>query len=364
MQRSIFFLLSILALTSGCSNKPIVNSDQFQPLILKTDQFTSESEKTLFEAETQYEKAINSNLTYYSPSSMAQATELLYLARDFEIRGLQNDSLISSKKVLALLNLAEKNKTNVERILKPLLAQKLILEEVKSPQVLPKEFNNQMLDIQELVADIESSDEVITIETIQPILNNLKQLEIDTLLTIHWQPAKETLDKAKEENANKNAPQSFNVAQKILKESEIVIRNNVSNRELVAEEGLKALRSAQHVLYIARDAERLVHLDKGRAENAILDMEDLLHKISIALKAGDFRHMALTDQVNAIAQSAETQGSRLIAPLQTRISFLEQLLESSTPEENEASSSQNVIDHDPEVEASNEVIISNEMSEN
>lgn len=349
MQRSIFFLLSILVLTSGCSNKPVVNSDQFQPLILKTEEFTSESEKTLFEAETEYEKAINSNFNFYSPSSMTQATELLYLARDFEIRGLQNDSLISSKKALELLHLAEKNKSNVERILKPVLAQKLILEEIKSPQVLPKEFNNQMLDIQELVADIESSDEVITTETMQPILDNLKQLELDTLLTIHWQPAKETLEKAKEENANKNAPQSFGTAKKILEESENIIRNNFNNRELVAAEGLKALRSAQHVLYIARDAEQLVHLDKGRAENAILEMENLLHKISIALKAGDFRHMALTDQVNAIAQSAETQGSRLIAPLQTRISFLEQLLESSTTEEDEAS---------------NEAIISNEINHN
>ena len=74
---------------------------------------------------------------------------------------------------------------------------------------------------------------------------------------------------------------------------------------------------------MARDAELLDQLSKKQAESVALQIEELLQKIVLALKIQDVRHMSLLDQANAIAQAAETQASRLMAPLQAKIAELE-----------------------------------------
>jgi hypothetical protein len=339
-------IIAAVTLSTGCANQRLANYEQLDSISTEAaEEFSGDSERALASAESRYEAAVASDMDFYAPLHMEQATETLYQARGFEIKGLQDESLAASSKVITVLRLAEKNKTNVESMLQPLLKQKQVLEELNSPRVLPEEFKEQLEEIKDLIKDIESKEKVITNDIMQPILDDLKELELDTLLTIHWQPAQKTLDKAKDEDADKNAPQSFTKAEEIVEESETKIRNNYSDREFVARQGLKALRTAQHALYLARDAELLVKMDKKRAENAALAMENLLNKIAVALKMGDVRHMALADQVNAIAQAAETQGSRLIAPLQARINMLENQLESATTNVNET----NVTEPEPTV---------------
>lgn len=329
-----YLLITALIFLSACSSQPVVNYEQINSITAEDEEvFSADSERLLAAAETKHDAASKAEMNFYAPAHMRQASEKLDLARDFALKGLPDESIAASSKVIQLLRLAEKNKTSVETMLQPLLKQKLILEQLNTPLVLSDQFNHQLDSIQKLIEDIESNEAVITENTMLPILNEMKQLELDTLLTIHWQPAKETLEKAKDENADDNAPRSFAIANQMVEQSETIIRNNFGDRKRVAAEGLKALRAAQHALYIARDAELLYQLDKKRAENAALAMEDLLTKIADALKTGDVRHMALTDQANAIAQAAETQGSRLIAPLQSRIDFLENLLESKPVDE-------------------------------
>ena len=317
-----------LALSTGCASKSIAIQKQTEPKTAPN--FTDDSERALLEAEVRHENAVNAELKFYAPLNMEQSTEVLKLARDHELKGLQSESIIASAKVINLLQLAEKNKTKVEKILQPILRQKKELEKLNCPQVLPSEFENQLAAINDLIKKIEINESVISKEKMQTILTDLKRLELDTLLAVHWQPAKDTLDKAKDENANNNAPKSYMFAEKLVSEAELEIRNNFSNRELVANKGFKALRSAQHALYLARDSEFLIKLDHQRAENAALMMVELLAKIGVVLQVGDVRHMALIDQANAIAQSAETQASRLIAPLQTKISELEKQLALAT----------------------------------
>lgn len=323
-------LLSGLLLTSGCANKRLANQDQFDQLASeKAEQFAGDSEKALLEAEVKHEEAVNADMYFFAPLHMEQATEALNLARNHELKGLQSDSLIASSKVLTLLQLAQENKLKVKSQLVALLTQKKLLEDLNCPQVLPSEFDDQLEAIGELVKKIESGEAVKT-EAVQTVLTNMQELELETLLVIHWQPAKKTLDKAKDENADDNAPKSFILAEELVAQAEIEIRNNYRNREMVEKKGLKALRSAQHALYLARDAELLVQLDNQGAEKAALIFENLLATIGTALKAGDVSHMALIDQANALAQSAETQASRLIAPLQIQITKLEKQLALAT----------------------------------
>jgi hypothetical protein len=321
-------LLSALIISTGCASKQLTQDESFdQSALEKASEFSGDSERALIEAEVKYEAAISSNMNFYAPLHMKQASEKLAKAREAELKGLLSDSLIASAKVITLLQLAEDNKKKVEVLLKPIFVQKKALEELNTSKVLPNQYNDRLEDIKELVAKIEQDKESITPNEINSILVDLQQLEVDTLLEIHWQPAKDTLEKAEDEDADTNAPTSFEIAEELVEQAEKDIRAEYSNRALVKEKGLAALRSSQHALYVARDAEQLLKLNNKRAEEAVLKFEALLAQIGNTLKAKDLRHMALQDQATALAQNAETQASRLIAPLQNRITELEKKIE-------------------------------------
>ena len=323
----ITLLLSTL-LATGCASKQLAQDVTFDQSALDiASEFSGDSEKALLQAEVKYEAAISAQMKFYAPLHMVQVDKALALARESELKGLQSDSITASAKVITLLQFATLNKNKVEILLKPLLQQKKILEKINSPRVLPEEFDDRLEDIKNLITKIEEGKESITPSEIEAVLEDLHLLELETLLEIHWQPAQDTLEKAEDEDADKNAPKTFIIAEKLVEKAEHDIRAQYSNREWVSEQGLSALRAAQHALYAARDAEQLLRLNNERAENTVLRFEALLAKIGATLKAKDMRHMALEDQATALAQSAETQASRLIAPLQKRIAELEKQLE-------------------------------------
>lgn len=326
MLRTLLYtmLLSVLIVSTGCASKRLAQDENFdQSALEKASEFSGDSERALVEAEVKYEAAINSDMDFYAPLHMEQARNTLAKAREAELKGLLSDSLIASAKVITLLQLAEDNKKKVEVLLKPLLVQKTALEELNAAKVLPDQYIDRLADIKELVAKIEQDKESITPSEITSALIDLQQLELNTLLEIHWQPAKDALEKAEDEDADTNAPMSFQIAEELVEQAEKDIRAQYENRELVKEKGLAALRSSQHALYVARDAEQLLKLNNKRAEEAVLNFEALLAQIGNTLNAKDFRHMALQDQATALGQHAETQASRLIAPLQNRITELE-----------------------------------------
>jgi hypothetical protein len=320
----VFFAVLII---TGCAHSSRTPDAQLERLTLETLELTNTSERAIAAAESRYETAVKANMYFYAPLSMQQADDTLALAREAEIKGLQSDSIIASAKVISLLDLAETNKEKVNTILLPLLQQKHVLEELNSPRVLPTEFNDQLTDIKSLIRKIEDGADNIPPSKVEITLVGLKKLELNTLLEIHWQPAKNTLTKAKNENADNNAPASFALAKKLIDDAERDIRTQYSDRALVTKKGLAALRASQHALYTGRDAVQLLKLNHQNAEEAVLRFKSLLDQIGATLKAPDFRHMALQDQATALAQSAETQASRLIAPLQKRIAALEKQLE-------------------------------------
>ena len=186
-------LLTVLftsILTTGCASKRLAQNESYDLSALeKASEFEGDSEKALMEAEVKYEAALNADMNFYAPLHMIQANEALAAARIAELKGLQSESIIASAKVITLLQFANNNKQKVEVILKPLLQQKLILEQLNSPRVLPDEFEDSLEDIKDLITKIEEGEKDITPSEIESVLKDLNQLELDTLLEIHWQPA-------------------------------------------------------------------------------------------------------------------------------------------------------------------------------
>lgn len=324
MQNPILLIsLALFVFISGCSSQQVENTDQADVINVDGQPITSPSEQALAEADALFEQAINDNLSFYSPSSMVKATQSIALARDNALNGFQTDSLAASQQTMQFLKDAKKNKALVEKNLRPLIQQKKVLEALNAPLVIPTQYNNQLNSIQTLISEIENDQVVISDERIQSTLNDFRLLELETLLSIHWLPAQNTLEKAKNESADIYAPISFLAAQEQLAQTKIDISNDMRDINAIEISGKQSLRAAQHALYLARDAQLLIQMNNQRAEIAVINMEKLLQKISRALKVDDVNYMSLLDQANAIAQAAETQASRLSATLNARIAELE-----------------------------------------
>ncbi len=322
---STLIILSILI--TGCANKVTSNQNIIEPYIAdQTEEDSASSERALIEAENQYDAVLQGDIEFYSPLTIQKAKETLKLAQSKELTADKQDSLKASNNVLLLLKSAQENKEKVERLLKKILTQKKILDNLKTPHILTAEYNAQVSNIKNIIQKIENNEEAEALKASDKIYSDLQTLELNTLLAIHWAPAQKTLQKAKEEGAINFAKKSFLLASDAVNNAENLIRSDYKNHSKVEINGTTALRVAQKALYTSRDAKFLSGLDHEQAEGVVLRFQDLIAKIGVALKSKDLRHMALEDQANALAQVAETQSSRLAASLNEKIADLEEQL--------------------------------------
>ncbi len=300
-----------LSLLSGCAAQRIANEDSVsQATTEKVSELGNDSERALSQAEAAYATASSEDLSFYAPLHMEQIQQALKQARSHELAGDAQASIESSARVLSLLDSALKNKARAQSALSPLFAQKAVLDEIKAGSVMSARYQREMKELRSLISMIEAGESDKVIDKSAGVLKSLQQLELDTMLRLHWQPANETLEKADDEDADTHAPATFSDAELQVEKAAQTIRRHYQDRALTESTGKDALRAAQHALYIAREAKNITRLDSAQAEQAALEFEGYLHQLSMTLGAGDMRHMALKDQTLAIVQYAEEQARR------------------------------------------------------
>lgn len=300
-----------LSLLSGCAAQRIANEDSVtQATTEKVSELGNDSERALSQAEAAYATASSEDLSFYAPLHMEQIQQALKQARSHELAGDAQASIESSARVLSLLDSALKNKARAQSALSPLFAQKAVLDEIKAGSVMSARYQREMKELRSLISMIEAGESDKVIDKSAGVLKSLQQLELDTMLRLHWQPANETLEKADDEDADTHAPATFSDAELQVEKAAQTIRRHYQDRALTESTGKEALRAAQHALYIAREAKNITRLDSAQAEQAALEFEGYLHQLSMTLGAGDMRHMALKDQTLAIVQYTEEQARR------------------------------------------------------
>lgn len=334
MFRHNFLLAAMLAATlatTGCASKKLANQDAFDSLATaKAEQFAGDSEKALDNAEQAYKNAKDAELDFYAPLHMEQLRDALKQARALELEGKTTETVKVSAKVVTLYEGGLQNKQKAEGQLPALIQQKATLDEIKANNVLPGEYKAAMDDFKELISLIETGDEAKAAKDSEAVLKDLQAIELDVMLTQHWQPAKKTLDKAEKEDADSNATKTFEYAENLVQNAERIIRQSYTDRELVEKTGKDALRAAQHALFIGREVATLVSMNKAQAETVALQFEDYLGQIGSAIKADDVRHMSLQDQTLALKQFAEEQNARVAAQYKQQIANLNAQIEQIT----------------------------------
>jgi len=323
MQRNNLLLSAILTatlVTTGCAAKKIANQDAFDTLAnQKAEQFAGDSEKALKKAEEAYIKAKEAELDFYAPLHMEQLRETLKKARTVELEGNTKETIQVCAKVVALYEGALKNKEKVGTLLPALIEQKNILDDIKSMNILPSDYQSGMDDFKELISLIEAGEQDKANKDSAAVLKDLQEIELDTMMTQHWQPAKDTLDKAEDEDADTKAAITYEHAEQLVDSSEQQIHLHYKDHELVTKTGKEALRAAQHALYIGREVSTLIRMNETQAETAALKFESYLADIGSAIHAEDVRFMSFQDQTLALKQHAEAQNEKATAPYKLQI---------------------------------------------
>ena len=321
------FCCLMALLNSGCANKQIAYQETFESLANETaESFAGDSERALNEAEQAYKAANNAELDFYAPLHMQQIRDTLKQARSLELEGNSDATIQMSAKVVALYEAGKRNKAKVEALLPALIQQKNTLDEIKANNILPGDYRDGMDDVKELISLIEAGEEVRAAKESGAVLADLQRIERDTMLRQHWFPARETLDKAEDEDADNNAAQTFASAEQLVDDAERIIRQSYSDRRLVEKTGKQALRAAQHALFIGREVSLLVKMTHAQAEQAALKFENYLGQIGSVIDAQDLRHMSLEDQTLALKQYAGEQAGKISAEYQKQIKALNALI--------------------------------------
>ena len=323
-------LVSILIsplLINGCAQQGIANQDEFDQLAhQKAEEYVGKTRSALEKAEDVYGQAKSQQLNVLAPLHWQQLSDAIKKARTADLEGNNDASVEAAAWVMTYFESAQKVKAQVETQLGDVLAQQAVLLELKSDRILKRDYRDLIGELKKLARDIESGQAKDIADDAAELLEEMQELELNTMLEIHWRPARDTLDKAEDEGTDDFAPETFAIAERLTRKARYTIREQYQNREICDGVGIEALRASQHALYIGREAEKIINMDIDDAEEAALRFEGYLHQVSTALGAGDLRNMAFLDQTLALVQKAGEQKSAAEKPLLKQIEQLQSQL--------------------------------------
>ncbi len=304
------FLVSTLcasALLQGCASAKLANQAALTAAAdAKASEFGDNSELALQRAESAHETAVNEQLNFYAPHTMEKLAEALNEAQKAHDNQQTAQAVKAAASVLTLLENGQRNKAEAQKLLAPVFEHKQRVDEIKGQTVLPSDYQSVLDDIQDLIGYIEEGKSDQAVAESEDVIDDLKTLERNTMLTVHWQPAVDVLDQAEDEDADDHASQTYADAEQKVETAQEFISVNFSNRVESQKLGLEALRASQRALFIGRESQALQKLDAEKAEQAALKEEERLRQIGIAVGVSDLRYMALTDQSNAIIEHIQT----------------------------------------------------------
>jgi hypothetical protein len=289
---------------SGCSHQPQLppHEVQYQRYLSEnTEALQQEQEQALDSAEQALEESEQQQLAFYSPGYAEQLSTAVTAARRASLADDQQALVDEAAKALASLQLGLETKQQGQRLLADILARRDEVTALQADKVARRSYQAFQQALQDAFMALEQSNPPDE-DTLQALLNQLDELEQQTLLTRFWQPAQRTLAQAESEDADELAPATYASATTAVADVERYIRQTDSQIDTATQQGHQALRQAQHALFVAREAKRLQQLNAREAEQTVLRFESLLHELSLAVDGADRRHMALYDQMLAIKQ--------------------------------------------------------------
>lgn len=292
------FIMTIAA----CTSTPKTNQDIFNEITRATEvSYESDAEKALSQAEATLRQAQLESLDFFAPAAFANIEREVRNARQANVEGKTARIQNANQTAASQLQQGLRTKKTVQEQLAQPLRHKKTLDHIKAAHVSRIQYRIIMQNLLQFVERVERED-TISAGEISALLEQMKALEIETVLTVHWQPAAQVLAQAKTENADQLAPKTYTHAASTVSAAEAQIRTQYQAIDVVTQIGQDALRAAQQALFVAREARLLVNATPSSAEAFVLRMQTYFFDIAQTLDGLDVRHLSLQDQALAIQQ--------------------------------------------------------------
>lgn len=312
-------LISSIALAiTGCIGKtssPIISTQVVStsaPTEARTPKIAIEK------AEKALEKAKKEHLGFYSPRHNKEAEDSLKNAKK-RLKQLEsgNDSFLDifstntpQKAVddadIAVIKVEAgiKYKALVKEHLAPALEQLDRLDKLKAKQHFFKDYKRSFKELRSIILDIESDDIKDAKEDQEPLLKEMKALEIKTVEYITLNETRLLINRLDKADGEYHVPTLHKEAKDSLKEAETYIRENPRNLTKVKEVGKKAYHAALHAVNVL---DRVKSMSEDSHEKIILEFESLLAPIAKLLKEENYAFEDIAKQADIIKEAVSKQ---------------------------------------------------------
>jgi len=313
-------LLAVIttSLITACANTELATQKIDNAAMKQAAQTNITPTQAVENAYLALDKANKNELTFYTPlhfNGVQKSFDKITLLQQQNSvsQDSSKDKLIITEafKAQKLIDEASQVKSNIEHLLFDSLNHKEVLDQLDSKKAFPKKYKNINNDLVDLFKLIEQNRSDKALKNQVDLIEDMTELEIDTLVDTYVKPAIFILDKAEDFDADDYAEKTFNLAELSIEHAENFITENPRNIAGVKEAGEDAILAAKRALNIGQFSKSLVELDEERAEIKALEMEDLLSAIIDGFNANGLEGLTLDEQSQELARLARIQTSKL-----------------------------------------------------
>ena len=268
----------LLSLVAGCANTNKGKYDNVRPT---AEQEAVDPAQLVERTAALFTRSENLGLDFYAPSYYKAALDALDDAEAALKDSKRQDidvvrACIAAKK---LLEKAQVNRDKVDRNLRYLVKHRNLLLELDAHKWLPDDWASVSASIKSLVVLVENDEIQSAINQEPGVREDMYTLEIDTLLKSALDPARKTLAKAKEEQAEIYAPRYYNNADILIDDTQIYIRANYRDRKGIAREAELARLEAERALKTAIDVDTIFELGEDEAEPYLVAIKQKINAV-------------------------------------------------------------------------------------
>lgn len=296
--------ITISLMISGCASQKLANSDELQSKALADAANVDATPEELISRASERLNNAAQELRFYSPLHMQKAQEQLEQARKLHQAGKpDNQTAVLAAAILAkkLVSQAETNLTHVKQQLAPALAHRAILLELGSPDLVPGSFNSAMSDLNKLIQHVESGQLDAVAKNQPKLLEDFARLEAETLKVKWLNRAKVKLAEARDADARKFAPKSYEQAELAIKRAETYTNSNYRDRAGVKAKADEAFVMAAKAHNLSNEVQKVFEKKISALEGYMLDVQSWLDNINQDLKVTDLAAFTFYEQSRAIA---------------------------------------------------------------
>ena len=198
--------------------------------------------------------------------------------------------------------ISSKNEPAVKVHLRKAEAHFSELKNLNAHSLFPKDFNKIKNQFSELMKLLEKNETQAAIQQEPYLINQMIQLEIETLKTSNLQESINYIDKAKQLDAADHAPKSLKQAENLLHLTQAFIEKSYRDRHAISQQSRETLKSAKKLYFVSKEAQEAYKNSDEALEQKIISHYKFLSELGAALKLKPLEIQDYTSQRNELLE--------------------------------------------------------------